>query len=381
MKTKFLILSLSKDEDTAASPFDKLRVRLLMLAACLLAALATTAAAADPADFYAGKRLTIVVGYGVGGGYDQYARLFAHYLPDHLPGKPTVIVDNMPGAGSRRAANWLYNAAPKDGTVIASLGQNTPTDQALDAQGIQFDVRRFHWIGNMLIGNNTLAVWHATGVRTIADATAKEIAIGATGANSTSVLYPQVANTMLGARFKIISGYRGGGDINLAMERGEVQGRGSNAWASWKSIKPDWVRDGKINILFQIGLKREADLADVPLLAELAGNDDQRAVLQLISGEVAMGRPIVAPPGVPEARIAALRKAFDDTVADPRFIAEAEQRKMDLSPIGGAELQQIAAGIVGASPQTIARVKQAIAVKDVKELPADQRKGGGETGD
>ena len=135
MNTKFLILSLSKDEDIGTSPFDKLRVRLLMLAACLLAVLAVpAAAAADPiADFYAGKRLTIVVGYGVGGGYDQYARLFAHYLPDHLPGKPAVIVDNMPGAGSRRAANWLYNAAPKDGKVIASLGQNTPTDQALGA--------------------------------------------------------------------------------------------------------------------------------------------------------------------------------------------------------------------------------------------------------
>ncbi|HEY5608302.1 MAG TPA: tripartite tricarboxylate transporter substrate-binding protein [Alphaproteobacteria bacterium] len=353
--------------------------RVRALGVGLLAALAASAAAADPADFYAGKRLTIVVGYGVGGGYDQYARLFAHYLPDHLPGKPAVIVDNMPGAGSRRAANWLYNAAPKDGTVIASLGQNTPTDQALDAQGIQFDVRRLNWIGNMLIGNNTLAVWHTTGVRTIADATRKEIAIGATGANSTSVLYPQVANNMLGTKLKIISGYRGGGDINLAMERGEVQGRGSNAWASWKSIKPDWVREGKINILFQIGLKREPDLAEVPLLAELAGDEDKRAVLRLISGEVAMGRPIVAPPGVPDARIAALRKAFDETVADPRFVAEAEQRKMDLSPIGGAELQQIAGGIVGASPHTIARMKQAITVKDVKALPADQRKGRAET--
>jgi tripartite-type tricarboxylate transporter receptor subunit TctC len=285
----------------------------------------------------------------------------------------------MPGAGSRRAANWLYNAAPRDGTVIASLGQNTPADQALGAQGIQFDVRRFNWIGNMMVGNNTLAVWHTTNVRTIAAATGREIAIGATGANSTSVVYPQVANTMLGTKFKIIAGYRGGGDINLAMERGEVQGRGSNAWASWKSIKPDWVREAKINILFQIGLKREPDLPDVPLLAELAGSDDQRAVLQLISGEVAMGRPIVAPPGVPEARIAALRKAFDDTVADPRFVAEAAQRQMDLSPVGGPELQQIAAGIVGASPRTIERMKDAIAVRDVKELPADQRKGGAET--
>ena len=355
-------------------------IRALRLAA-LVALLAAPCAAAEPDNFYAGKRLTIVVGYGAGGGYDQYARLFAQHVGDHLPGKPTVIVENMPGAGSRRAANWLYNAAPKDGTVVATLGQNTPADQLLGTQGIQFDARRFAWIGNMVVGNNTLAVWHGAGARTLEDATKKEIVLGATGASSTSVIYPQVTNNMFGTRFKIISGYRGGGDINLAMERGEVQGRGSNAWASWKSINPEWLRDGKIVILFQIGLKREPDLADVPLLAELAKDASRRRVLELLSGDVAIGRPIVAPPGLSVERIAMLRRAFDDTVRDPRFVADAAQRRMDLSPIGGAELQEIAASIASAPPDIVAQLKQAIAVKDVKELPVDQRKSGGESSD
>jgi tripartite-type tricarboxylate transporter receptor subunit TctC len=205
--------------------------------------------------------------------------VLARFYGDHVPGNPVLVPQNMPGAGSRKAANWLYNVAPKDGTALATLGQNTPTDQALGAEGIQFDVRKFAWIGNMVVVNNTLATWHTSGVKTIADARAKPIPVGASGAASPSVLYPQVSNNLLGTKFKIISGYPGGGDINIALERGEVLGRGSNSWASWKSTKPEWVRDHLINILFQVGPKREADLPDVPLWAELAQNDEQKRVL------------------------------------------------------------------------------------------------------
>ncbi|HTI88537.1 MAG TPA: hypothetical protein VL966_18200 [Alphaproteobacteria bacterium] len=344
---------------------------LALLPAALAVILGSAPAARADAveDFYRGKRINLIIGYGTGGGYDQYARVLARFYGDHVPGNPVLVPQNMPGAGSRKAANWLYNVAPKDGTALATLGQNTPTDQALGAEGIQFDVRKFAWIGNMVVVNNTLATWHTSGVKTIADARAKPIPVGASGAASPSVLYPQVSNNLLGTKFKIISGYPGGGDINIALERGEVLGRGSNSWASWKSTKPEWVRDHLINILFQVGPKREADLPDVPLWAELAQNDEQKRVLEVLSGDVAVGRPIIAPPSLPADRVKALRAAFDATMNDPKFRAEAAKQRMDISPLGGEELQEIVAKIVDVPPRVVAMVREAIQIRDVNELP------------
>jgi tripartite-type tricarboxylate transporter receptor subunit TctC len=340
-----------------------------VIAAAFTLGLVNSAAAQSVADFYKGKNVSVIIGYGVGGGYDQYARVLARFMGSQIPGTPTLVVQNMPGAGSRKAANWLYNVAPKDGSVLATLGQNTPTDQALGQPGIQFDANKFNWIGNMVVVNNSLAVWHTTGVKTLEDATKKELAIGASGASSPSVLYPQVANNLLGTQFKIISGYPGGGDINLAMERGEVDGRGSNSWASWKSTKADWLKDKKVNILFQVGLKRESDLPDVPLLSELGRTPEERQVLEVISADVAVGRPILTTPDVPKDRVAALRKAFDDTIKDKAFLAEAEKQKMDINPLSGEELQQVVAKVLSHSPDVIAKVKQAITIKDMKLLP------------
>jgi tripartite-type tricarboxylate transporter receptor subunit TctC len=346
-----------------------------VIAAALMSGTVGPVAAQPVADFYKGKQVNLIIGYGVGGGYDQYARVLARYLGPHIPGDPNVVVQNMPGAGSRKAANWLYNIAPKDGSVLATLGQNTPTDQALGQAGIQFDANKFNWLGNMVVVNNTLAVWHTTGVKTIEEATKKELAIGATGASSPSVLYPQVANNLLGTKFKIISGYPGGGDINLALERGEVDGRGSNSWASWKSTKAEWLRDKKVNILFQVGLTRESDLPDVPLLSELGKTAEERQILEVISADVAVGRPILTTPDVPSDRVAALRKAFDETIADKAFLAEAEKQKMDINPLSGAELQQIVAKVLAHSPEVIAKVKQAITIKDMKLLPGAKPEG------
>src|ERR1700730_3201070 len=290
----------------------------LMLAAALPLRMAVPAAADDVADFYRGKRINLVVGYGTGGGYDLYARMLGRFLGDHIPGKPAIIAQNMPGAGSRGAANWLYKVAPRDGTVIATLGQTTPADQALGEPGIQFDVRKFNWIGNMVVVNNIMFVSVATGIKTIDDAKKKVLTIGATGASSPSVLYPQVSNNLLGTKFKIVSGYPGGGDINLAVERREVDGRGSDSWASMKSTHPDWLRDHAINILFQVGPRRESDLPDVPLWTELAANEAQRQVLDILSADVSVGRPIVTAPEVPADRVKALRQAFDETMRDPQ---------------------------------------------------------------
>src|ERR1700736_1681957 len=223
----------------------------LLLAAALPLCMAVPALADDVADFYRGKRISLVVGYGTGGGYDLYARMLGRFMGDHIPGKPTIIAQNMPGAGSRGAANWLYKVAPRDGTVIATLSQTTPTDQALGQPGVQFDVRKFNWIGNMVVVNNLLYVSAASGVATVEQAKSKALAIGATGASSPSVLYPQVSNNLLGTRFRIVSGYPGSGDVDLAMERHEVDGHGSTSWASVKSEHPDWVGRHVVNILFQ----------------------------------------------------------------------------------------------------------------------------------
>ncbi len=342
------------------------------LTATLLLGATSQAGAQSAADFYRGKRINLVIGYGSGGGYDTYARLLARFIGEHIPGTPTVVSQNMPGAGSRGAANWLANVAPKDGTVIAMLSQSTPTDQALGQPGIQFDVRRFNWIGNMVVVNNILFVWAATGIRTLDDAKARQVAVGSTGASSPSVLYPQVSNNLLGTKFKIVAGYPGGGDINLAVERGEVDGRGSDSWASMKANNPNWIKDHKVNILFQVGPRREHDL-DAPLWSEFAKTDEQRQILEVLSGDVAVGRPILTAPDVPAERVAALRKAFDDTLKDPKFLAAAAQAKMDMNPIGGEELQKIVTRIVSPSPEVIAKVKEAIKIKDLQQLPGSSR--------
>jgi len=338
---------------------------LATLAAALLA-LAAPVRAQGVADFYRGKRITLVIGYGPGGGYDIYARMLGRFVGAHIPGNPLIVPQNMPGAGSRSAANWLYRVAPQDGSVIACLGQATPTDQALGQPGVQFDARKFNWIGNLIVVNNILYVTAASGVSAFAEAKTKQLAIGATGASSPSVLYPQVSNNLLGSKFKIIAGYPGGGDINIAVERHELDGRGSDSWASMKATHPEWVRDRFINILFQIGPRRETDLTGVPLWTELAGNDDQRRVLALLSGDVAVGRPILTAPNVPADRVKALRQAFEDTTHDPRFIAAAKEAHMDMNPMYGLELQQAVEQIVSSPPNIVAMVKSAIAIKDVQ---------------
>jgi tripartite-type tricarboxylate transporter receptor subunit TctC len=336
---------------------------LATLVAATLLGSATLPAAADVADFYRGKRINFVIGYGTGGGYDIYARLLARFIGEHIPGNPTVVPQNMPGAGSRRAANWLYAVAPKDGTVLACLGQATPTDQALGQPGIQFDARKFNWIGNLVVVNNIMFVSAASGVATIDDAKKKTLFMGASGASSPSVLYPQVSNNLLGTKFKVVPGYSSGSDINLAVERHELDGRGSDSWASLKSTNADWLRDHKINILFQVGPRRESDLPDVPLWSELGESEGQRQVLEILSGDVAVGRPILTAPDVPADRVRALRKAFDETLADPQFLAAAKHANIYISPVGGEELQAMVDRIAGPSERVLTMLRQATASK------------------
>ena len=331
----------------------------------LLAGLAAAPAAYAQSSverFFHGRQITIYIGFSPGGGYDVYARLLAQYMGPHIPGSPKIVPENMTGGGSRVAANYIYNAAPKDGTALAIVDQAIPVQQAIGDPTVKFKTENFSWIGNMDSDNNVLAVMATTGVKTIDDAKKKEVSLGATGFN-TSSQYPAALNKTIGTKFKIVFGYPGGNDINLAMERGEVGGRGSNSWASWKATRPEWVKDLKLNILVQIGLKKAPDLPDVPLMIDLAPNPLDKAAFRILSSPPSIGRPIFGPPGMPADRVAALRKAFDDTMKDPAYLAAAKKAGFDVNPTTGQELEQVVHDIVNAPKNAIARVSEITTVK------------------
>jgi tripartite-type tricarboxylate transporter receptor subunit TctC len=310
-------------------------------------------------DFYRGKKLDMVIGYSPGGTYDLYARLVARHLGNYIPGKPLIVPRNLPGAGSRAATTWVSNIAPKDGTVLATADQSLSLQQAAGDKRINFDTTKLVYIGNPNIENNTTATWHTTGVRTIDDAKRREVTMGATG-GSTSSQYPKAMNALLGTKFRIILGYPGGNDVNLAMERGEVDGRGSNSWTSWKATRPDWIAEKKINILVQIGLAKAADLPDVPLLLDLATNDDDRRLLRVLSASTNIGRPIFTTPDAPTERVAALRRAFDAMVRDPAFLEQARREHFDIEPTTGEAMQQLVSEIVAIPKAQSERLKQII---------------------
>jgi tripartite-type tricarboxylate transporter receptor subunit TctC len=328
---------------------------LSQLIAIVLTALSAASAWAQQSveEFYRGKKIDLIIGYSSGGTYDLYARLVARHLGNYIPGNPTIVPRNMPGAASRTAAAWVYNIAPKDGTILATADQSLAVAQAMGDKRMNFDTTKFIYIGNPNSENNTTVTWHTSGVKTIEDAKRKEITIGATG-SGTSVHYPKAMNALLGTKFKIIVGYPGGNDINLAMERGEVDGRGSNSWMSWKATRPDWLTEKKINILVQIGLSKAPDLPHVPLLTDLAGNEEDRAVLRLLSASATVGRPIFTAPDVPAERVKALRDAFAKMIKDPAFLEQAKKEHFEVDPVTGEDLQKIVAEIV-ATPQPIAQ--------------------------
>lgn len=330
---------------------------------CLLTLASSVPARAQSAveEFYKGKQITLYVGYSPGGGYDTYARLVAQFMGEHIPGKPSIIVKNMAGGGSRVACGYMYNVAPRDGTALATADQSLTLQQAIGDKTIQFDNNRFHWIGNPDQDNNTLVTWHTSGVRTIADAKSQTVSVATTGPNTTSAQYPVIMNLLLGTKFKIVHGYPGANDANMAMERGEVHGRGSYGWATGKATRPAWPKEGKINVLVQIGLTKSSELPNVPLIMDLATNADDRAVLRLLSAPVAIGKPLFTTPDVPAERVAALRKAFDATMADPGFKGHIERNNMSSNPVPGTELQKIVGDIISAPEPVRHRLAELLA--------------------
>jgi tripartite-type tricarboxylate transporter receptor subunit TctC len=334
--------------------------------ACAILSLAVLPAAPQTpnvADFYKGKTITLITSTGIGGAYDVVARLIARHMPRHIPGNPTIIVQNMPGGGNVLATNYLYNIAPKDGTAIATIHSAIPLQQVLDAGGVRYDADKFNWLGSTGSQNEVILVWHTAGIDSIAEAMKRPVIVGGTGAGAGMTLLPLVINNLLGTKFKIVMGYRTSEDVNLGMERGEVQARAFSI-GSIESQHPDWISAHKVDFLAQSGAKRDKALPDVPLLTELARNDEQRQIFQLIASAPALGQPYVAPPDVPADRLAILRQAFAATLADPAFLADAARIRFDIEPLSADEVGGIVHATVHAPAGIIAKAKVAMGLVD-----------------
>lgn len=334
---------------------------LCAAAAFLCVVVADGRRTASAEDYYKGKTIRIIAGSEAGGMYDTFARVVARHLGEHLPGKPTIVVADMPGASGVRATNYLYEVAPKDGTVLATFNKSMPFYQAMGEGGVRFKAQEFSWIGALSQTNDVVSVWHTTGVKTIDDAKKREIVMGALSFIGTNWTYPVLLNALIGTKFKVVTGYPSGIAVDHAMEKGEVEGRGSNQWSAWKAIHPDWVREHKIVPLVQVGLRKEADLPNVPLLTELAQDEEQRRMFQFVSEAAVADGPLAGPPGIPGEALAALRGAFNAMVKDAIFRAEAEKISIDLGPLAGEEVARIAASIMGTPAATVDKVKSIIA--------------------
>jgi tripartite-type tricarboxylate transporter receptor subunit TctC len=346
-------------------------MRCATLLFATLLGLAGTPAAADPvAEFYKDKQIRFIIRSGVGGGYDSYARLLGRHIGKHIPGRPQIVPVNMPGGGGIRAANYVAKVAPQDGTILTIVSQGLAIDQALGLNtSFEADLRDFHWVGNLSSSNQITVTWHTSPTKTLADALTRETVIGTTGTGSISTQIPAIYNNVVGAKFRTIFGYPDGRDVNLAMERGEVEGRATNPWASYQAVDPHYIEQKLINPIIQVGMKKEADLPHVPLLRDLAKNAEQQGILDFMSRGVAVGRPIATTPGVPAERVAALRAAFDATLKDPEFLAEAKTQRAEIEPMTGAELARLINEIIGAPADLRERVKVAIQPSNAKQLP------------
>jgi tripartite-type tricarboxylate transporter receptor subunit TctC len=301
--------------------------------------------AESAADFYKGKTVDLYVGFSSGGGYDTYARVLARHMEQHIPGKPSIVVKNMPGAGSLVLANWLYNVAPKDGTAFGIVARGAAFDPLLGNDRAEFDAAKFSWIGSMNDEVSVCVAWHTTGVKTLDDVMKKKLTVGGTGPSADTDQFPKILNGALGTKFDIVAGYPGGNEVNLAMERGEVQGRCGWSWSSVIATHKNWVDDKKINILLQMSTSKHPDLPNVPLVMDYAKTEEQRQILNLAFARQAMGRPFVAPPGIPSHRVAALREAFMAALKDKQFLAEAQKMQLEINPVSGQKVQELVAEI------------------------------------
>lgn len=317
--------------------------------------------AETPEQFFAGKTISFVVGAGAGGSYDIYARTLANHMSRHVPGKPQIVVKMAGGVGGGiSTAIQVEHSVPKDGTVMG-MTQHTNVISQLTEPSVagKYDVSKWRWIGNMANLRNILAVWHTAPAQTLDEAKTKEIIVGATGRNSPTFIVPQALNVMLGTKFKMVLGYNGVADLNLAMERGEIQARGGS-WISVVAQKPQYISEKKLKPLVVDGLTRDPLLPEVPTLVELASSEGQKAAIRVISGANEFSRAVFLPPGTPEDRVEALRVAFDQTMKDTAFLAEAKKLQLPVEPTNGAELDKIAGQIIASPASAIALAKKVL---------------------
>jgi tripartite-type tricarboxylate transporter receptor subunit TctC len=325
----------------------------------LIALASAVPAHAQPVEeFYRSRAITILVGFTAGGGYDLYARLLGRHMGRHVPGNPTIVVQNMPGAGSLKATQFVYSVAPKDGTVLATVSRGMVTEPLLN--DAKFDATKLSWLGSITSETSVCATWHTSPVKTWPDMFARDFTLGGSATGADPDTFALILRNLLGARVKLVTGYPGGNDINLAMERGEVEGRCGWSWTSIKSQKTDWLRDRKISLLAQFGMEKNADLPAVPLVLERAANDEQRQVLRLLIAGQFVGRPFFAPPELPGDRKAALRQAFDATMRDPEFLAEAGRLDMEISPIAAAVVDEFLADLYRTPKEIVRKATSAI---------------------
>ena len=307
------------------------------LAAALIAAAAGTVQAQSVEEFYRGRSMPLIIGFSVGSAYDLYARHLARFMGRYIPGNPTIVPQNMPGAGSQRAAQYIYSVAPKDGSVFGTMSRSMPIEPLLgDAK---FDGRAFTWIGNIANNNSLCAMWHTVGIKTWQDVITKPYVLGGQEPGSDLDLFGTLLKNVFGAKVKMVTGYQGGNDVNLAMERREIDGRCGWSWDSIRSTRPDWIRDKKIDLLLVFALEKSPDIpAEVPLALDKVPTEEMRQILRVHLAGQAFGRPFAAPPGIPADRKAALRAAFDATMKDAEFVSEAKKAGLEVSPITGAEI-------------------------------------------
>ncbi len=327
--------------------------------ASALVGMSTSSVRADAVEaFYKNRQVEVIISGSPGSTYDLGTRLVVRHMARFIPGAPTMVPKGMFGGGHLIAANYLYNVAAKDGSVIGSLGETIPMAPLSMPDQAKFDAGKFNWIGNSQITTNTFFTWHGSNIRSLDDAKKRDVMTGATGAASPSAQVPTTLNNLLGTRFKVIAGYTAG-QIEMAMERGELDARGSSTLGRLKSIRADWTKEGKINLLFLQGLKGDPDFPNVPLLIDLARNEAERQVFKFISASSLVGRPILAPPGVPGERVKALRDAFQKTMTDKDFLAEAGKLDYEIIPVSGEELQKAMEDLAQTPPDVLALVDAA----------------------
>jgi tripartite-type tricarboxylate transporter receptor subunit TctC len=312
-----------------------------MLAGLLTAGILGPVSAQTPdplTSFYAGRQINLVIGFSPGGGYDAYARVLARHLAKHIPGSPKIIVKNMPGAGGTVAANYVFNVSPKDGSELGLFAGNVVIDPLLGGAPVKYDARKFGWLGSPYSDTSLCISWHTSPFRTISDTLQNEMVTGAFGNAGTD--FPTALNNVVGTKMKLVKGYPGSNAVKLALERGEVQGGCGFGYDSLRATSPDWLKDKKVHLLVQIALRKDPRLPDVPFVMDLAKSEEDRQILQLMFAWLHVSRPIATPPDVPSERLAALRRAFDETMRDPEFRADAEKIEIDLDPLRGKEIDR-----------------------------------------